>query len=83
MIKLNENKVLQIKASQERVWRDNELVRSDRELNKVQDGDSSGTVSSWREYRTLLRDWPENEFFPDSSKRPVAPDAPSVLPVGE
>lgn len=75
MIKLNENKVLQIKALHEREWRDNELARSDRELNKVQDGDASGTVSSWREYRTLLRDWPENPNFPDSTKRPIAPDA--------
>lgn len=76
MIKLNENKVLQIKALHERAWRDGELVRSDRELNKVQDGVGTGTVGVWRDYRTLLRDWPEHESFPDSAHRPVAPDAP-------
>lgn len=67
----------------ERAWRDGELARADIELNKVQDGMGTGTVSAWREYRCLLRNWPENEFFPDSTKRPAAPDAPVVLPVGE
>ena len=67
----------------ERAWRDGELDRADIELNKVQDGMGTGTVSAWREYRCLLRNWPENEFFPDSTKRPVSPDAPVVLPVGE
>lgn len=70
-------------AAIERVWRDGELDRADIELNKVQDGMGTGTVSVWREYRCLLRNWPENEFFPDSTKRPAAPDAPVVLPVGE
>ncbi len=70
-------------AAIERAWRDDELDRADIELNKVQDGMGTGTVSAWREYRCLLRNWPENEFFPDSTKRPVAPDAPVVLPVGE
>lgn len=70
-------------ATNERAWRNGELDRADIELNKVQDGMGTGTVSAWREYRCLLRNWPENEFFPDSTKRPVAPDAPVVLPVGE
>ena len=70
-------------AAIERAWRDGELDRADIELNKVQDGMGTGTVSAWREYRCLLRNWPENEFFPDSTKRPVSPDAPVVLPVGE
>lgn len=61
----------------ERIWRDAELNRSDIELNKVQDSDpkAKGSVSDWRTYRKELRAWPENENFPDSSKRPVAPDA--------
>lgn len=67
----------------ERAWRDTELDRADIELNKVQDGMGTGTVSQWREYRCNLRNWPESQDFPDSSKRPVAPDAPVVLPVGE
>ncbi len=59
----------------ERVWRDSELDRADIELNKVQDGMGTGTVSAWREYRCSLRNWPESPDFPDSTKRPVAPDA--------
>ena len=59
----------------ERAWRDSELDRADIGLNKVRDGMGVGTVTQWREYRCALRDWPENEFFPDSAKRPVAPDA--------
>ena len=59
----------------ERIWRNAELGRADIELNKVQDGMGRGTVSQWREYRCSLRDWPENQDFPDSTKRPVAPDA--------
>lgn len=80
---LNPNPTAEQIASVERVWRNGELDRADIELNKVQDGMGTGTVSAWREYRCLLRNWPENEFFPDSTKRPAAPDAPVVLPVGE
>jgi len=58
----------------ERAWRNAELERADIELNKVQDGMGTGTVTAWREYRCNLRNWPENQDFPDSSKRPVAPD---------
>lgn len=61
-------------ASVERSWRNGELARADIELNKVQDGMGVGTVASWREYRCLLRDWPQHTSFPDSSFRPVAPD---------
>lgn len=61
-------------ASAERAWRNDELERADIELNKVQDGMGFGTVTQWREYRCALRNWPENEFFPGSAKRPVAPD---------
>lgn len=61
-------------ASAERVWRNAELERVDIELNKVQDGMGIGTVTAWREYRCTLRNWPEHESFPDSSKRPEAPD---------
>lgn len=62
-------------SNTERAWRDAELNRADIELNKVQDGVGTGTVTQWREYRCALRDWPENELFPDASKRPIAPDA--------
>ena len=61
--------------AEERAWRDEELKRADIELNKVQDGVGVGVVGDWREYRCLLRDWPEHASFPDSEFRPVAPDA--------
>ncbi len=61
----------------ERVWRDGELMRSDIELNKVQDADSKavGSVSDWRSYRKALRALPEHPLFPAIEARPVAPDA--------
>lgn len=63
-------------ASLERQWRDNELNRADIQLNKVQDGMSGiGTVSAWRQYRVDLRTLPETVGFPETSIRPVAPDA--------
>lgn len=60
----------------EREWRDNELLRSDFELFKVQDSDqkASGTVGSWRDYRKILRAWPEHKEFPKKAFRPRAPD---------
>ena len=57
----------------ERHWRDEELFRADIELNKAQDGDGTGTVKSWREYRKTLRAWPSTDNFP--SVRPLAPDS--------
>lgn len=66
---------LEAAATAERVWRNTELNRADIELNKTQDGMGVGTVTAWREYRCALRRWPESQDFPDSTKRPVAPDA--------
>lgn len=60
-------------ASAERVWRNDELLAADIELNKVQDGVGVGTVAAWREYRCALRDWPDHAMFPDSAHRPVSP----------
>jgi hypothetical protein len=59
----------------ERYWRDSELTRADIELNKAQDGDGTGSVRAWREYRKSLRVYPEVEGFPVSGLRPKAPDA--------
>ena len=59
------------RPQEERAWRDAELARADIELNKVQDGRGTGLVSDWRDYRNVLRDWPEHESFPDSAFRPV------------
>ncbi len=71
----NPKLTLEQASTLERHWRDNELNRADIQLNKVQDGMGTGTVSAWREYRCSLRDSPESPDFPDSTKRPVAPDA--------
>ena len=65
----------EVVEAKERAWRNTELSRADIELNKVQDGMGGGTVTSWREYRCALRNWPANQDFPDSTKRPIAPDA--------
>lgn len=59
----------------ERIWRDRELSRADVEINKVQDGEGTGTVKAWREYRVALRAYPSKEGFPNIKLRPVAPDA--------
>lgn len=58
----------------ERLWRNIELSRADIELNKVQDGVGTGTVTVWRQYRVDLRNWPESPLFPDSKCRPASPD---------
>lgn len=60
----------------ERYWRDSELIRSDIELNKVQDSDKKavGSVSQWREYRKALRALPEHPLFPSREARPQSPD---------
>lgn len=75
MFKIDQSKLQEKKAADEREWRNSEIARSDIELLKVQDGMGVGTVTAWREYRCSLRDWPESPNFPDSTKRPVAPDA--------
>jgi hypothetical protein len=61
----------------ERFWRNLELCRADIELYKVQDSDSKakGSVSDWRNYRKMLRGWPESLDFPNKEFRPKAPDA--------
>lgn len=61
---------LMLASIEERHWRDGELLRADIELSKVQDGRGDGLVSDWRQYRNMLRDWPEHKDFPSSSSRP-------------
>lgn len=63
------------KSANERLWRNQQLLVADYELNKVQDSDAQavGSVTQWRDYRKALRAWPEHEDFPDESKRPVSP----------
>lgn len=60
----------------ERAWRNLELFKSDMELNKLQDGDAKafGTVTLWRAYRKLLRNWPQDRNFPSAEFRPQPPN---------
>ena len=58
------------RPQEERQWRDGELAKADIELNKVQDGRGTGSVTDWRKFRNALRDWPQHEKFPDSNFRP-------------
>ena len=66
-----------IATSNERTWRNGELVVADVELLKAEDADPTavGIPAEWRQYRVQLRSWPESPDFPDSTKRPVRPGA--------
>ena len=59
------------RPQEERQWRDAELVKTDIELYKLQDGMGAGSIEALRLYRNALRNWPENENFPDSTYRPT------------
>lgn len=56
------------KSEEERIWRNSELSRADIELLKVQDGDGTGLVSDWRAYRVALRNYPQQEGFPNCER---------------
>jgi hypothetical protein len=64
-------------ASIERSWAVRARLEALDELERVQDGHRTGRglVSQWRAYRNALRDYPEQEGFPDTAvaPRPVAP----------
>lgn len=47
-----------------RAWRDDELAKADLDLNREQDGMTNYTVSTIRDWRVVLRDWPSTEDFP-------------------
>ena len=59
------------RPQEERVWRNSELTKTDIELYKLQDGMGAGSIEALRLYRNALRNWPENENFPDSAYRPT------------
>jgi hypothetical protein len=60
----------------ENEWISSEIYRVREELEKVQDSDpsSTGSVTDWRNYRKLLRQWSSHENFPHIEYRPIAPD---------
>ena len=55
----------------ERHWRDSELAKADIEINTAVDSDNYFLEKSWRNYRIVLRDWPENPDFPSKLYRPT------------
>ena len=59
------------RPQEERAWRNSELAKTDIELYKLQDGMGAGSIEALRLYRNALRNWPENENFPDSAYRPT------------
>ena len=61
-------------SANERIWRDSELRRADIEVFKAEDLAGAFDAEGWRIYRKDLRVWPDSVDFPDSTKRPVAPD---------
>ena len=72
-IKTIEQANTEVLAQHERSWRNQALAEADIELLKVQDDRGTGLVADWRDYRNALRDWPENENFPNSEFRPLSP----------
>ena len=63
------------KITEERSWRDNQLLVADIAIEKLQDNDPSATfnLNKWRTYRIALRNWPQNPNFPNPAFRPVYP----------
>lgn len=69
-------------AVPERRWRDTELKLTDPVVARHRDqveamSETTLTAEQYvtlQAYRSALRDWPESREFPNSTKRPVAPD---------
>lgn len=67
--------------ARERAWRDGELAKSDPIVARHRDQVESGFTTTLTQdqyaelqtYRTLLRDWPTNEQFPNAIGRPLPP----------
>ncbi|MBA6065927.1 phage tail protein [Pseudomonas mosselii] len=66
-------------AARERRWRGSQLLRTDAAVTRHRDEVELGrvttlTASQYTEllgYRAALRDWPTDDLFPDSGKRPA------------
>jgi len=58
-------------SDSERIWRNDELLICDIEINKAEDLSGNFNALNWRAYRQELRDWPAHADFPDSSKHPT------------
>jgi len=68
-------------VERERFWRDTELVRTDMFVTRHRDELDAGRATTLTEqmyqqlqrYRLALRDWPDQDSFPDEVLRPKAP----------
>ncbi|ALJ97534.1 tail fiber assembly protein [Pseudomonas phage PaSzW-1] len=56
-----------------RLWRDNELIRADRQVEIAIDDEDEVREKAWRKYRSALRKWPEHKNFPSEKSKPKAP----------
>lgn len=62
----------------ENAWRDSEMPRAQQNVTALEYGaeDIQGTAEQWKKYWLSLCKWTaENPDFPDSGKRPAAPNA--------
>jgi hypothetical protein len=61
----------------ENVWRESEMLRAQKTVTALDYGEEGipGTQRQWKDYWLALRKWTEtNPDFPDSAKRPKAPE---------
>ena len=59
-------------AAVERKWRNSELVASD--YTQLSDSPlTAQSIADWADYRTALRNMPEQTGFPNTHTRPTAP----------
>lgn len=74
-IAIPKNEILERDQTLARYWRNDELLRVDVVINKIEDFEIEGDSKVWRKYRVALRNWPQAEGFPSDESKPVAPDA--------
>jgi len=71
-------KEMALTIEDENIWREGQMSRVANQLLMLDDDDpkaETGTARQWRDYRIQLRSWVDtNPDFPDSSKRPKAPE---------
>ena len=72
---VSEESIIKHQAALERSWFKNELKRADIEVFKAEDLAGAFNAGDWRTYRLALRAGLKSPDFPDSAKRPIAPDA--------
>lgn len=54
------------KAAEERAWRDAELDAADKAINTIED--VGGDATNFHKYRVALRDYPQQQGFPECAR---------------